>query len=63
MKRRIERKLNLSKETLRNLSEHDLKGVVGGTHRTVATDCTDYTCITECYNCTESCWSVRTYHC
>ena len=43
MKKQITDKLQLSKETLRNLSERDLKGAVGGvTQRcppTSATDC------------------------
>jgi len=48
MKKRLTQKLELTKETLRNLSERDLEGVVAG-----ATGTTCHTA-TEDYNCTVS---------
>ncbi|HYN23038.1 MAG TPA: class I lanthipeptide [Thermoanaerobaculia bacterium] len=41
MKKRIEKKLSLSKETLRNLSERDLQAAVGGVSQlgTCKSDC------------------------
>lgn len=51
MKKQITRKLELSKETLRNLSERDLKGAVGG----ISAICPP-TGISDCSPCpTESC--------
>jgi hypothetical protein len=46
MKKRITQKLELSKETLRNLSERDLQAAVGGASH--------YVCPTEDPNCTAS---------
>lgn len=48
MKKRLEKKLSLSKETLRNLSERELTGVVGGFSRFCSTisECSDESCIT-----------------
>lgn len=52
MKKQIVSKLHLSKETLRNLSERDLQGAVGGVTRV---DCPE-TGMTQCFQCpTESC--------
>jgi hypothetical protein len=55
MKKQITSKLHLSKETLRNLSERDLQGAVGG----VTFRCTNYcqpTGPSDCAACpTESC--------
>lgn len=48
MKKRITQKLELNKETLRNLSERDLQAVVGG-----GTGTTCHTA-TEDWNCTAS---------
>jgi len=51
MKKQITSKLQLSKETLRNLSARDLKGAVGG----ITQNCPP-TSATECSPCpTESC--------
>lgn len=51
MKKQIVSKLQLSKETLRNLSERDLQGAVGG----ATYNCTP-TGLTYCFQCpTESC--------
>ena len=48
MKKRLEKKLSLSKETLRNLSERELTGIVGGLTRFCSTisECSDESCIT-----------------
>ena len=54
MKKRIEKKLSLSKETLRNLSERELGNVIGGgTTQTgtccsggASSCCTDDSCVT-----------------
>jgi natural product precursor len=56
MKKRLEKKLSLSKETLRNLSEKDMKDAVGGYTRFVG--CSDGTCISDCDTCTQSCPSI-----
>ena len=57
MKKRIEKKLRLTKETLRNLSERDLNDMVGAA--TMANTCV--VCVTEHVDtCTESCYSIRT---
>jgi hypothetical protein len=61
MKKQITRKLELSKETLRNLSERDLKGAVGG----ISFICPP-TGISNCNPCpTESCsdGSCSTWRC
>jgi hypothetical protein len=61
MKKQITTRLTLSKETLRNLSERDLKGVVGG----VTAACPP-TSATDCSPCpTESCsdGSCSTFRC
>jgi hypothetical protein len=54
MKKQIKKKLSLSKETLRNLSERELAGVVGATGSPCCNSCTDYSvcfrCVTD--NCT-----------
>ena len=51
MKKQITNKLQLSKETLRHLSERDLQGAVGG-----ATYACTPTGLTYCFQCpTESC--------
>jgi hypothetical protein len=55
MKKQIKR-LTLSKETLRNLSERDTKEAIGGYTRFVG--CSDGTCISDCNTCTESCPSI-----
>lgn len=48
MKKRIEKKLSFSKETLRNLSERDMNGVAGGATTTcggtTSDTCTNDTC-------------------
>lgn len=48
MKKRIEKKLSFSKETLRNLSERDLEGAAGGATTTcggtTSDTCTNDTC-------------------
>ena len=61
MKKQITKKLSLSKETLRNLSERDLQAAVGG----VSLNCQP-TGLTECAACpTESCsdGSCSTFRC
>jgi len=60
MKKRIEKKLSLSKETLRNLSERELNGVVGGLSRFCSqSDCSNVSCITcaggACTTTTDNC--------
>jgi hypothetical protein len=64
MKKRIQRKLKLSKETLRNLTGPDLREALGGaTLRTCAEACTDQ-CFTYQDTCTASgCVTVRQYTC
>jgi len=50
MKKQITKKLSLSKETLRNLSERELSGVMGGFSggcQNSDTDWSDCSCITE----------------
>jgi natural product precursor len=56
MKKQIKR-LTLSKETLRNLSERDMQNAVGGA--TFWAGCSDATCITDCDTCSESCPTFR----
>ena len=48
MKKRLEKKLSLSKETLRNLSERELTGIVGGLTRFCSTisECSNDSCVT-----------------
>jgi hypothetical protein len=60
MKKQIARKISLSKDTLRNLSERDMTGVVGGSTFTglccsggASSCCTDDTCATNA--CTSPC--------
>lgn len=52
MKKRLEKKLSLNKETLRNLSEREMQDVVGGATRLcsgTSSSCTYDTCVTcEC---------------
>ena len=55
MKKQIKR-LTLSKETLRNLSDRDMKEAIGGYTR--FNGCSDATCISDCNTCTESCPSI-----
>jgi hypothetical protein len=47
MKKRIEKKLSLSRETLRSLSEREIEGVVGGLTRFCGTSssCSYDTCV------------------
>ena len=65
MKKQLSRKLSLSKETLRNLSERDLQAVVGGGTRSgqcTPSACTSDTCIS-CEPGTTNCTSVCTVYC
>ncbi|HRC87075.1 MAG TPA: class I lanthipeptide [Thermoanaerobaculia bacterium] len=49
MKKQITKKLTLSKETLRNLSERELEGVVGGATRTLCSGGTSSCCTDTCF--------------
>lgn len=60
MKKRIEKKLSLSRETLRNLSERELAGVLGGESRWcgsggTSSSCTDTCATCECTTTTTNC--------
>jgi len=56
MKKQITKKLSLSKETLRNLSEREMVGVVGGFSRTCCNSCTDWSdCSCPTDTCTDTC--------
>jgi hypothetical protein len=57
MKRQIQKRLTLSKETLRNLSEREMQGAVGGATFTglccsggVSSCCTDDSCAGTCHS-------------
>lgn len=41
MKKQLRKRLSLSKETLRNLSEREMSGVVGGITQTCCNSCSD----------------------
>lgn len=56
MKKQIHKKLSLSKETLRNLSERELAGVVGGAcTATCCNSCPPATCRSDCQCATDFC--------
>lgn len=52
MKKQISRKISLSKETLRNLSEREIEGVVGGTFTRLCCSGGASSCCTD--DCTET---------
>lgn len=56
MRKQIRKRLSLSKETLRNLSERELAGVVGGACTgTCCNSCPPETCRSDCQCVTDAC--------
>jgi hypothetical protein len=61
MKRQLQKKLTLSKETLRNLSEREMQGAVGGATFTglccsggASSCCTDDSCVSCASHCSQA---------
>ncbi len=60
MKKQIGRRLSLSKETLRNLSERELAAAVGGATTTCCGTTSGCTYASECHCATDSCTGYTT---
>lgn len=53
MKKQLQKRLQLSKETLRNLSERELQGVAGGATTTCGGTTSDTCTYDTCFACTK----------
>lgn len=60
MKKKVNKKIHLSKITISNLNSGDMNGLKGGV---LSRSCPQVTCDTDEANCTDTCISVFPFYC